>query len=92
MSLVSNYATINIGNQNFNIVFAIPDNCDYNVVNSGKVYTLTVQLKSGQTQPSSRTITYTVAASAVMGELNVNFVQILGGVTTTKPKTIVETC
>lgn len=92
MSLVSNYATLNTGGQNFNITFAIPDNCEYSVKSSGKVCTITVQLKSGQTQPSQRTITYTVSTTAVNNELDANFVQILNGITTTKPKTTVETC
>lgn len=92
MALVTNYATLNTGGQNFNITFAIPENCEYSVNQSGKVCTITVQLKPGQTQPSVRSLTYTVSTIAVNNELDANFVQILNGITTTKPKTTVETC
>jgi len=92
MALVKNYGLSTTDDVAFNVVFAIPNNCDYAVTtNTGKHY-VTVALKKGQTVPSTTYINCSINLSAISDILDVNFQQVLGSITSTKPKMKVDNC
>lgn len=91
MSLVKDYSVTNTTALNFKAVFNIPDNCNYSA-NLGAVNVITVQLMKGQTVPSSTYVPCLVMMVAANDALELNFDQILNGVTSTRPRIIIENC
>lgn len=92
MALVKDYGTSTTNDINFSVTFAIPNNCDYVLsTNTGK-YCITVSLNKGQTVPSSVFMNCTVSVSAIANIVDVQFEQVLSGITTIKPKMRVDNC
>lgn len=92
MALVKDYGVKVLTYPNFEVSFKIPDNCNFVVNLNSKVYNITVQLNPGCVKPSAVYMPCTTAMNAVDDLLDANFVQILGGITTTKPKLRVDNC
>ena len=95
MSLLLNtYSVDCVSELLFDVTFSIPNNCDYIVATAGSTHNITIQLKPGQTKPSKVFVADTIAlsADATTKELNVQFIQILGGTTSMKPKVTVIGC
>lgn len=92
MALVKDYGISTTNDVNFSVTFSIPNNCDYTLTtNTGKYY-LTVCLNKGQTVPSSVFIPCTVSVTAISDIADIQFQQVLNGITTSKPKMKIENC
>lgn len=92
MALVKDYGTSTTDDVNFSVVFSIPNNCDYQVTNPTGKYVVNVYLKKGQTVPSSVFVPVTLSLASIADILNVEFEQVLSGITTNKPKLSVNNC
>ena len=93
MTLLRNYGfTTTLDSGEFEFSFEIPDNCNYATTYDAtkNVYTVSIQLNSGQSQPSSTFNTETCNFNDSNGVLNLRFQQTLNGVTSTRPKIVVE--
>jgi hypothetical protein len=88
MALIGNYGFITVAEDEFEFTFEIPNNCNYTTHYDAtkKINTVTVQLNSGQSQPSTTFATQTYTFSADNGLLDLRFAQVLNGVTVIKPK------
>ncbi len=92
MALVKDYDVKVLTYPNFQVDFKIPDNCNYNVALVSKTYNITVQLNPGLSRPSNVYMPCSVETAALDDVLDVDFVQILDGVTSNKPKIRVNNC
>ena len=92
MGLVKDYGLSTTNAYNFSVTFAIPNNCDYVLTSNAGKYYVTVSLNKGQTVPSSVFVPCTVSVTAISDITDVQFQQILNGITTTKPKMKVDNC
>jgi hypothetical protein len=92
MALIGNYGFETTAEDEFLFNFEIPDNCNFtpHYDATKKINTVTVQLNSGQSQPSSTFVTETYSFTGDNGLLDLRFAQVLNGVTTTKPKIKIE--
>ena len=72
--LVASYSLSSPNDSSYQLTFAIPDNCEYAVTLEDDIYIVTVNLKYGQTQPSSKYVTYTYTF-ATGGDIEIVFDQ-----------------
>ncbi|SCX99773.1 hypothetical protein [Flavobacterium caeni] len=86
MALVKDYGAKVLTYPNFQVDFKIPDNCNYVQTLVSKTYNITVQLNPGCNKPSAVYMACSLQLNAIDDCLDVDFVQILNGITTTKPK------
>lgn len=94
MELLGTYSTARIDTNSYNLTFSFPDNCNAVVSHKDGVYSVAVNLKKGQTQPSSNYVTDNVICNQYEGCIEIKFVQQnfnpIGGDwgdgTATKPK------
>nr|WP_294937680.1 hypothetical protein [uncultured Flavobacterium sp.] len=88
MALVRNYGFQSTSEDEFDFNFEIPVNCNYTTQYDAtkKLYTVTVQLNSGQSTPSSTYSMQYCTFNSDNGLLEVRYDSVQNGVTTTKPK------
>lgn len=88
MALIGNYGFITTAEDEFEFTFEIPDNCNFtpHYDATKKTNTVTIQLNSGQSQPSTTFVTETYTFTGDNGLLDLRFAQVLNGVTVIKPK------
>jgi len=88
MALIGNFGFESLPDDEFLINFEIPNNCNvtphYDATK--KLTTITIQLNSGQSQPSSIFVSQSYTVSVDSGEVNVNFEQKLNGTSAIRPK------
>lgn len=90
MALLRHYGVSSDNSLTFEAAFEIPNNCNYNITTSGKTTYINIQLNAGQTIPSTTFIMYYEDFVTTDGYLNLQFKQTQGGVTTTKPKVLIQ--
>lgn len=90
MALVGNYGFQSTAEDEFEFNFEIPNNCNFTTHYDAtkKINTVTVQLNSGQSQPSSTFVTETYIFTADNGVLDLRFEQVLNNSTTVTRPTI----
>lgn len=88
MALVGNYGFQTVSDDEFEFTFDIPNNCNFTTHYDAtkKINTVTVQLNSGQSQPSSTFMTETYNFTADNGVLDLRFEQVQNSGTVIKPK------
>ncbi|MCG2611942.1 hypothetical protein LZZ90_10530 [Flavobacterium sp. SM15] len=92
MILVQTFSLQQTGATDFDLTFSIPNNSNYSLsydATKNKNF-VTVQLNSGQSQPSGVFVSYTEGYSIYNNLLDITFEQKLNGVTTSKPRTYVQ--
>lgn len=92
MILLEIFAVQQTGATDFDLTFSIPNNCNYALsydATKNKNY-VTIQLNSGQSQPSNVFVSYTEGYTAYSNLLDITFEQKLNGVTTSKPRTFLQ--
>ena len=92
MALVKDYGISTINDTNFTVTFSIPDNCDFKLTSAAGKYYITVGLMKGQTIPSAVYMPCTASVAAIADVTDLQFQQVLYGITTTKPKMRVDNC
>ncbi len=92
MALVKDYEVKELTYPDFQVNFKIPDNCNYTLALVSKIYNVTVQLNPGLTKPSANYVSCSIQTAAISDLLEVDFIQILNGVTSNKPKIKVNNC
>lgn len=92
MALIGNYGFTTVAEDEFEFTFEIPNNCNFTTHYDAtkKINTVTIQLNSGQSQPSTTFETETYTFTGDNGVLDLRFAQVLNGVTTVKPKIKIE--
>lgn len=90
MELLGIYTIARVDEKNYNLIYEIPDNCDFSVADKDGVYAITIELKPGQTEPSQKFVTETVDCEAFEGVIDIKFIQQdyenFGATYATKPK------
>ncbi|MFT3793214.1 hypothetical protein [Flavobacterium sp.] len=92
MALVKDYGVKVLTYPNFQVDFKIPDNCNFVVTTVSKYYNITVQLNPGCTKPSNIWMPCSTTMDAIDDILDANFVQIVSGIVSTRPKMRVDNC
>lgn len=92
MALVIKYGVNSQTSTDFEVSFSIPVNCMYSLTTVTKTYYIKVQLQKGQTIPSSTYMPCTTTVTPIDDEVNVEFQQVLDGITNSKPKMKVDNC
>lgn len=90
--LLKNYGFQNTSEDEFEFDFEIPTNCNFTTQYDPvkKTNTVSVQLNSGQTQPSTTYDTQYTTLYTVNGILDVRFQETLNGTTTKRPKISID--
>jgi len=72
--------------------FDIPNNCNYSVAFDAtkNIYTVSIQLNSGQSQPSNTYTTETYSFDSTAGLLDVRFQETCNGATVKRPKLSID--
>ncbi|ESU20264.1 hypothetical protein FEDK69T_27760 [Flavobacterium enshiense DK69] len=86
--LLKNYGFQSTSEDEFDFDFEIPNNCNYTAQYDSikKVNIISIQLNSGQSQPSTTYAKQYSTFSSDNGILNLQFQEIFNGVTSIKPK------
>lgn len=86
--LLKNYGFQSTSDEEFDFDFEIPNNCNYTTQydSNKKVNTISIQLNSGQSQPSTTYMKQYSTFSSNNGILNLQFQETLNGVTSVRPK------
>lgn len=92
MPLIRYYGIQLVDTNEFDANFEIPDNCNYTVSYDAtkKINTVTIQLNSGQSSPSSNFVTQNYTFNGDNGILDLRFDQKLNGISLVKPKIRIE--
>lgn len=77
MELLATYSVTRIDTNSYNLVFSFPDNCNFNVSHKDGVYSITITLKKGQTQPSQNYVTENIICTQYNGCIDIQFIQQL---------------
>ena len=87
MALLGTFGLDTLPDDEFDVTFTIPNNCNYTTHYDAtkKINTITVQLNAGQSQPSGIFVPCSHTVSVDSGAVKVNFEQKLNGTTNTKP-------
>jgi hypothetical protein len=75
MELLGTYSTARIDTNSYNLTFSFPDNCTAVVSHKDGVYSVAINFKKGQTQPSSNYITDNVICNQFNGCIEIKFIQ-----------------
>jgi ABC-type polysaccharide transport system permease subunit len=90
MELLGTYSLRRINEKNYELIYDIPDNCNFSVADKDGVYVITIELKNGQTQPSTKFITEKTTCTAFDKIIEIKFTQenylVLNATFKTKPK------
>lgn len=88
MALLGTFGFNSLPDDEFDVTFTIPNNCNFTTHYDAtkKINTITVQLNSGQSQPSGIFVSCSHTVSADDNAANVTFEQKLNGTTSNKPK------
>lgn len=91
--LLKNYGFQSTSEDEFDFDFEIPTNCNYTTQydSNKKVNIISIQLNSGQSQPSSTYAKQYSTFNSDNGILSLQFQETLNGVTSVRPKVIVTT-
>ncbi|CAM3548667.1 hypothetical protein FSS13T_08050 [Flavobacterium saliperosum S13] len=91
MALLGTFGFDSLPDDEFDVTFTIPNNCNFTTHYDAtkKINTITVQLNSGQSQPSGVFVPCNHTVSADNNAANINFEQKLNGSTITKPKIVI---
>lgn len=81
-SFVFSYSINTTNGSSFTLTFSIPDNCEYSISVVEGVYWIYVKLKTGETVPSNKYVTYTEKLDLIKGVVSVQFEQECDGTTT----------
>lgn len=84
--LLGSYQVKRIDIQNYKVSFDIPDNCNFSIDEKDGIYTVNIELKSGETTPSKTYVTHTFDTKAVGGEIEIAFKQKDNPYNRTKPR------
>ncbi|WP_313807883.1 hypothetical protein [Flavobacterium sp.] len=93
MALIKNYGFISeLGTEEFEFSFSIPNNCNFTTSYdaSKDIHTVSVQLNSGQSQPSGTYVDQNCTFNSAAGLLNVYFQETYNSVTTRRPKVTIN--
>lgn len=87
MALLGSFGFDSLPDDEFDVTFTIPNNCNFTTHYNAttKINTITVQLNSGQSQPSNTYTNCSHTVSVDSGAVSVDFEQKLNGTTNTKP-------
>ncbi|MEW5675839.1 hypothetical protein ABGT15_05960 [Flavobacterium enshiense] len=91
MALLRNYGfQTELDSGDFEFNFDIPNNCNFTTSYDAtkNYYTVSIQLNSGQTQPSSTYVTQYHTFSSSGSIVDVRFQETLNGVVSKRPRTI----
>lgn len=89
MALIKTYGfTTDTDSGEFQFSFEIPNNCNYSVAFDAtkNIYTVSVQLNHGQSQPSNTFTTENYSFDSSGGLLDVRFQETVNNVTIKRPK------
>lgn len=75
MELLSTYSVKRIDTNTYELTFDYPDNCTAVVTEKGGVYSITIFLKKGETNPSSNYISETIICKEFDGCIEIQFIQ-----------------
>jgi hypothetical protein len=75
MELLGTYTISRVDEKNYTLAYEIPDNCDSSVDDKDGVYAITIELKTGQTKPSTKFISETIPCEAFKGFIDITFIQ-----------------
>lgn len=94
MELLGTYSTSRIDTNSYNLTYSYPENCNVVVSHKDGLYSVAINLKKGQTQPSSKYVTENEICNQLNGIIEIQFIQQnynpiggdFGDGTSTKPK------
>jgi len=91
MALLGSFGIDSLPDDEFEVAFTIPNNCNFTTHYDAttKINTITVQLNSGQSQPSNTYTNCNHTVSVDDDAVKVEFEQKLNGSTVTKPKVLI---
>jgi hypothetical protein len=92
MDFVKHYDLATDNDIDFKVKFSIPDNCDYSYRLLDAEYRISVELRRGQTEPSTDYIEHEVEIEAIDDTVSVVFEQNVDSVWKFKPKMKVDNC
>ncbi|MEZ4837963.1 hypothetical protein [Flavobacterium sp.] len=75
MELLGTYSTERIDTDNYKLTYFYPDNCTTGVTEKDGVYSITIDLQNGQTQPSAKFISAEINCKQYNSEIEIIFIQ-----------------
>lgn len=75
MELLDTYLIERTDTENYTVEFKIPDNCSHSFVIKGSLTKIKIQLKTGETAPSSNLHTYNINVTAHNNLIEIEFLQ-----------------
>lgn len=86
--MLGQYTIESIANNQYLLNFEIPDNCYYQISNTGPKFTIGIFLNSGQTTPSTNMVMQTETLNTGSKNLTLNFEQNYSATTIIKKPSI----
>ena len=75
MELLGTYSIKRVDEKNYEVTYDFPDNCLFSTVHKDGVYVFTIELQSGQTQPSTKFVAEKATCTAFNGAIEISFSQ-----------------